>query len=196
MVTIMTWQLHPTNHSYFPYRPNFERSHELSRSILTGNPSPLWIASDGGCENLVRVLLEMVSKCSSSVRPESSSVGTSAFEIATAHKHHGIMKMLLDSRIFSADEVTEVCHRFGEIKFMEAHFGLLAIENPLLRLTRNFPLYNEGAVEVSDIRIPSRYVLSLCRLHGPYCQPLLDFQNASGTVLNRNNCIYCLERYR
>ena len=135
------------------FRPKFERSHDLSCSILTGNPSPLWIASDGGCEEIVRILLDMDSKCSSNVRPESSLVGTSAFEIATAHRHHGIMKILFDSKIFSDDEVKEVCKKFDDANFLEEHFDW--IQNPLLRLTQKFSLYNEEEVEPTGIKIPS-----------------------------------------
>ena len=121
---------------------------ELSTGILTGNPSPLWLAVDGRHEGLVTTLLEMVKKCSSTVRPESSQDGTSPLEIATAHGHRGIMRKLLDYKVFDEQEVMQVCRKFGDREFLNQN-----LDNPLQKLTQKFPIYNESVVEDSKINL-------------------------------------------
>ena len=108
---------------------------ELAKGILTGNPSPLWLAVDGGCEELVTILLEMAGQCSSVLKLESSRDGTSPLEIATAHQHHGIMKKLLDYKMVGEQEVVEVCRKFGHKEFLNK-----MLSNPLLKLTKKFPV--------------------------------------------------------
>ena len=121
---------------------------ELAKGILTGNPSPLWLAIDGHHEGLVTTLMEMVKKCSSTVRPESSQDGTSPLEIATAHGHRGIMRKLLDSKLFDELEMVQVCRKFGDREFLKQN-----LHNPLQKLTEKFPIYNESVVEDSKINL-------------------------------------------
>ena len=104
-------------------RNNFDHGTALSKAILEGRPSPLWIAADGGCESLTKVLLEMLDKCPTTDEPQSSPDGTSALEIATAHGHHGIMKLLGQSSLFSMDEVKRLCIKFDDKLFLKENFG-------------------------------------------------------------------------
>ena len=102
---------------------DFNKGDELSKAILTGNPSPLWMAADGGCISLLRIMMDMLEKCPTFNRPQPSPDGTSALEIATAHGHHGIMLLLGKSKLFSMEEVRELCHKFEEYSFLKEHFG-------------------------------------------------------------------------
>ena len=105
-------------------RSNFEHGTELSKAILLGRPSPLWIAADGGCESLTKILLDILDKCKcpTTDKPQSSPDGTSALEIATAHGHHRIMRLLGKSSLFSVDEVKRLCIKFDEELFLKENF--------------------------------------------------------------------------
>ena len=93
----------------------------------------------------------MLEKCPQDSWPDSSPSpdGTTAFEIATAHGHHKIMKMLLDSDIFESDDVQQVCKKFERLKFLQDNFGI----NPLITLSYTFPRFNEEAVEGQGVKI-------------------------------------------
>ena len=81
------------------------------------------MAADGGCISLLRIIMEMLEKCKTSDKPQFSPDGTSALEIATAHGHHGIMLLLGKSKLFSMEEVKELCHKFEDDSFLKEHFG-------------------------------------------------------------------------
>ena len=113
----------------------------------------MWIAADGQQEDLVAILLQMLQNCPQSSWPDSapSPDGTAAFEIATAHGHDKIMKMLLDSNIFGVDDVQQVCKKFGRLKFLQDNFGT----SPLITMSHDFPQFNEKTVEGPGVKIAS-----------------------------------------
>ena len=95
----------------------------MSKAILTGNPSPIWMAADGGCSSILRIMMDMLEKCPTSKKPQPSPDGTSALEVATAQGHHRIMLLLAESKLFSMEEVKELCNKFQDDYFLKKHFG-------------------------------------------------------------------------
>ena len=104
-------------------RDNFQYGTELSKVILIGTPSPLWIAADGGSQSITEILLDMLERCPTTTKVQSSPDGTSALEIATAHGHRGIMELLSLSKLFPREEVKALFLKFEEKSLFEHSSG-------------------------------------------------------------------------
>ena len=126
----------------------------LAAAILTGKPSPLWLAADEQLDDLVEFLLKLLKKCPRSTwpYPSPSPDGQTCLEAACGHGNRKIMKMLFDSTIFVKEEFQRVCEKFGKHKFLQDNFGF----SPLITMSYTFPQFNEKVVDGAGVKIPSR----------------------------------------
>lgn len=112
----------------------------VSHNILTGNPSPLFLAADTNQGDILDILLLMVVSCpqGSVLTPQSSSDGMSVLDVAASKGYHSVLEKLIRSEIFSPEETGKACREFGYFQLLRKYTA-----SPLLLLTESYPMFQE-----------------------------------------------------
>ena len=77
----------------------------LPEDILSGSPCLLWLAADSGDENTFKMILTYLKNRDEAKKiPDPAPGGTTVLEIAFSKDHDKILKLALESEIWSANQ--------------------------------------------------------------------------------------------